>query len=220
MPALDMELHAMHVASLVDAMPTIRLERDQQKLVRYLTDEMGPGWATWPSYVGEIQEDMSGAPGIWSMDDRLQVWRFWSGVPVDVIGMETAVAVVEACQKRMEHSHWEMLERYASLLEEVGMPPDPKTDPDAHLSEEEVEILDIEDTMRKDGLWEENGPGDGQVLPYESMDMLLDGHPQALRTWKKLLVTSRASTLRAADSIPPEDRAWYIYNEREYDPWL
>lgn len=206
-----------------------------------ISEWQNPHWNFWPSYTGSVVDTVY--PFEW-FDDTPSVYRVWGGTPVASIGRGVAEEVVNACNRRLEASSYQLVDRFISMTEEFGWPPYSEADTADYCEDEidDMELMTKEMTMA--GLWDsEKHYFIKDVLDYPTMSDLLI-HPKGLeefckadawqawnelversklglRAWKYLVASSRAGTERAMDAMENMDkRGYYCFEERNFDPWL
>jgi hypothetical protein len=178
-----------------------------------------PDWRLFPSYVGESHTEV--VEPYW-VGGELQIVRVWQGIPLtDPLTTAYAEQLIAGFRSWVaESAYEEMREMYfterAFQDGAIDWDIDDLDDEDATKYRtlragllERGFIIEDPDT----GVW-----GDGQPVIFGPVEHHIE-NPASLALWRDLVRQSQRGAFAVLDTLPPEKKSLFVYNEKELEPW-
>lgn len=222
-PQFDHEGTRIMVAAILDTQPlhaqALKFHRAPGiETMGQLADEnYGPHWRFWPSYIG-LPTKLIDQLSHWEMTDFPWVRRLWDGIPVAEIGKDVALAVVEACNARVEATAYYYIECMLAFQNE-GMIYAAEDEGKEHVDEEYFQCAHA---LAKSGLWDmesqEWTTEASELIDFPPMEQYLSG--PALQAWNTLNARSWVGATKARATIRRGEINAYQHAESEYEAWF
>lgn len=178
-----------------------------------------PDWRLFPSYVGESHTEV--VDPYW-MGGELQITRVWQGIPlVDPITTSYAEMLIAGFRSWVATSAYEEM-REMFYIERAFQDGAIDWDPDDPDDEEAMKYWTLRKSLAERGfIVESEGSddwADGRPLEFDPIEHHVL-NPEVIGLWNDLVRQSQRGAFAVLDTLPPEKKSLFLYNERELEPW-